>query len=234
MAKKPAEMAAAVQAAALNAAELRAELAAVGDAEKASQMRAYMRDKFSFFGVPSPQRKMFARQRLPKHKKNQAIDWNFVSQAWAAPEREMQYLALAYLERNASLLRPEHLDQLKSLVVEKSWWDSIDSITHLVGTITLRSPETKAIVRAWSKDDNFWVRRTAIEHQLKHKDRTDQELLAETILNNLGSNEFFINKAIGWALREYSKTNPVWVRAFIETHRGQLSNLSIREGGKYC
>ena len=85
----------------------------------------------------------------------------------------------------------------------------------------------------WSQDENIWVRRVAIDHQLLFKEKTDEELLGKIIQNNLGSKEFFINKAIGWSLRDYSKTNPQWVAGFIEEHREKLAPLSIREGSKY-
>jgi len=82
-------------------------------------------------------------------------------------------------------------------------------------------------------DDNIWLRRVAIDHQLGFKEKTDTGLLAEIIKNNLNQKEFFINKAIGWSLRDFSKTNPDWVRTFIYAHKDDLSNLSIREGSKY-
>ena len=88
-------------------------------------------------------------------------------------------------------------------------------------------------MRAWSTEDDFWVRRIAIDHQLLRKDRTNTELLETILVNNFGSHEFFINKAIGWALRDYSKTNPDWVRNFIDRHRDQMAALSIKEGSKY-
>jgi 3-methyladenine DNA glycosylase AlkD len=85
----------------------------------------------------------------------------------------------------------------------------------------------------WSTDQDFWIRRVAIDHQIGRKDKTNEELLETILINNFGSHEFFINKAIGWSLREYSKTNPRWVKDFIESHRSQMAPLSIREASKY-
>ena len=85
----------------------------------------------------------------------------------------------------------------------------------------------------WSRDDNIWLRRIAIDHQLLRKEKTDTALLAQILDNNLGHSEFFINKAIGWALRDYSKTNPEWVRGYIESRREKMTVLSIREASKY-
>jgi 3-methyladenine DNA glycosylase AlkD len=103
----------------------------------------------------------------------------------------------------------------------------------LVGDVALRHPQADKTMLKWSTDRNMWVRRVAIDHQLLRKSATNTELLEQVIENNLGQDEFFINKAIGWALRDYSKTNPEWVRNFIERYRGELAPLSIREASKY-
>ena len=130
-------------------------------------------------------------------------------------------------------LKPEDFPKLKQLAQTKSWWDSIDQLDLIIGEITFTYPETKQVMLDWSKDQDFWLRRLAINHQLMRKEKTDTDLLEKVILNNLGQSEFFINKAIGWSLRNYSKVNPDWVGAFIDRYREQLSPLSIREGSKY-
>ena len=124
------------------------------------------------------------------------------------------------------------MDKLYALAIQKSWWDSIDFLDEHVGSIVRRFAQAKATMLVWSQDDNFWIRRLAIDHQLGFKLEMDADLLATIIKNNLGSDEFFINKAIGWSLREYSKVAPDWVREFIAKHDADLSNLSIREGLK--
>lgn len=130
-------------------------------------------------------------------------------------------------------LRLEDLPKLKQLAQTKSWWDSIDGLDKLVGKIVQDHPEAQQTIIEWSLDEDFWLRRIAIDHQLLQKDKTNTALLEQILINNLNQSEFFINKAIGWALRDYSKTNPDWVRHFIAQHRDQMSNLSIREGSKY-
>ncbi len=125
------------------------------------------------------------------------------------------------------------LPRLKQLAQTKSWWDSIDGLDKLVGKIVLDNPEAKQTILEWSLDDDFWLRRIAIDHQLLQKEKTDTELLEKILINNLNQTEFFINKAIGWSLRDYSKTNPDWVRAFLDTYRSQMAGLSIREASKY-
>ena len=130
-------------------------------------------------------------------------------------------------------LTPQDIPRLQTLITEKSWWDSSDVLDRIVGDIALRHPEVNTVLLAWSTDDNIWLRRVAIDHQLLRKQHTDTALLEKIICNNLGQKEFFINKAIGWALRDYSKTNPEWVQGFIDHHRHEMAKLSLREAGKY-
>ena len=107
------------------------------------------------------------------------------------------------------------------------------NIPNAINNIETRALRVKDLMLEWSKDDNIWIKRTAIEHQLNLKDKTDYELLEKIIVNNFGTDEFFINKAIGWALREYSKTNSTWVKEFINRYKNQMSDLSIKEASKY-
>lgn len=119
------------------------------------------------------------------------------------------------------------------MLVNKSWWDTVDGLHRVIGKVALKYPELDKTMIQWSLDENFWLRRVAINHQMHRKRKMKEELLEEIIVNNLEQEEFFINKAIGWALRDYSKTNPEWVIEFIDKHREKLSKLSIREGSKY-
>ena len=212
--------------------ELVKELKAVANPDDAVAMKAYMKNKFEFLGVKTPARRKLTKTFL-KQQTNLVIDWNFINEAWNYPYRELQYTALDYLEIRKKLLTPSDLPNLKKLAQTKSWWDTIDFLDRLVGSIIARFPETKEIILAWSCDEDIWLRRLAIDHQLLRKEETDTELLEKILVNNLGQTEFFINKAIGWALRDYSKTNPDWVRAFIERHQTEMAALSIREGSKY-
>ena len=200
--------------------------------EKIPDMEAYMKNKFSFLGVQKPILKKIEREFFKPFIKN-PIDWTFVEECWQQPYREFQYIAMDYLDKKKKELRPEDFPKLKQLAQTKSWWDSIDQLDLIIGEITFHYPETKQVMLEWSKDQDFWLRRIAIDNQLMRKEKTDTDLLEKVILNNLGQSEFFINKAIGWSLRNYSKVNPDWVGAFIDRYREQLSPLSIREGSKY-
>ena len=200
--------------------------------EKIPDMEAYMKNKFSFLGVQKPILKKIEREFFKPFIKN-PIDWAFVEECWQQPYREFQYIAMDYLDKKKKELRPEDFPKLKQLAQTKSWWDSIDQLDRIIGEITFHYPETKQVMLEWSKDQDFWLRRIAIDNQLMRKEKTDTDLLEKVILNNLGQSEFFINKAIGWSLRNYSKVNPDWVGAFIDRYREQLSPLSIREGSKY-
>ena len=216
----------------MNVKELVKELKAVANPDDAVAMKAYMKNKFEFLGVKTPARRKLAKTFF-KQQTDSVIDWNFINEAWNNPYRELQYASLDYLESRKKLLIPSDLSHLKKLAQTKSWWDTIDFLDRLVGSIIARFPETKEIILAWSRDEDIWLRRLAIDHQLLRKEETDTELLEKILVNNLGQTKFFINKAIGWALRDYSKTNPDWVRDFIERHRAEMATLSIREGSKY-
>ncbi|MDO6297328.1 DNA alkylation repair protein [Enterococcus gallinarum] len=196
------------------------------------QMRAYMRNQFDFLGIPSPVRKQIQRPYFAAMKKA-AIDWAFVETCWQLPYREMQYVAIDYLVTMQSVLQPDELEKISELVLQKSWWDTVDGLNKVVGGLTMTYPELSQKMLAWSKAENLWLRRIAIDHQLLRKEKTDRELLETILLNNLGSDEFFINKAIGWSLRDYAKTNPERVQAFLLTHKDQLAPLSIKEASKH-
>ena len=216
----------------MNVEELLENLKIVANPDDAVAMKTYMKNKFEFLGVKTPARRKLAKAFF-KQQIASVIDWNFINEAWSNPYRELQYTALDYLETRKKLLIPSDLPRLKKLAQTKSWWDTIDFLDRLVGSIIARFPETKEIILAWSCDEDIWLRRLAIDHQLLRKEETDTELLEKILVNNLGQTEFFINKAIGWALRDYSKTNPEWVRYFIEWHQAEMAALSIREGSKY-
>ncbi|SHE82766.1 DNA alkylation repair protein [Alkalibacter saccharofermentans] len=203
------------------------------DPENAAPMSAYMRNQFDFLGIKKPQRALLSKQFLKEAKKEEQIDWGFVYHLWDLPEREFQYLAMEYLAAVKKLLVEDDLSNLQKLIVNKPWWDTVDLIAgNLVGEIGLRyRKQTEEAMKKWGRSQNIWIARTAILFQLKYKENTNKELLKEIIEYNLDTKEFFIDKAIGWALREYSKTNADFVREVIETL--DLAPLAKREGGKY-
>ena len=134
-------------------------------------------------------------------------------------------MAANYLKAMQSYLKDTDLSKLEQLIVTKSWWDTIDILDRVVGSLVYDKPELEKIILEWSLSDNIWLRRVAIDHQLLRKAKTNVRLMEKILLNNLDQTEFFINKAIGWALRDYSKTNPEWVASFIEKTRKEWLNL---------
>lgn len=209
------------------------ELKSLQDSERAVSMAAYMRNQFPFLGIAATPRKLVAKSYFRIALQEHIIDFDFVEKCFQQQEREYQQLAVDYLLSIKNLLTPEDLNRIKKYIVTKSWWDTVDGLDGVVGSMTLRYPELKKVMVEWSQTDNIWLRRVAIDHQLLFKNKTDTLLLAKIITNNFGTKEFFINKAIGWSLRDYSKTNPQWVKDFIQKHSSQMAPLSIREGSKY-
>lgn len=207
-------------------------LARHADPDTATQMAAYMRGKFEFLGIPSPLRKTLCRESF-RAARGCDVDWEFVSDCWDNPFRELQYVAADYLYIVKGRLTDADLPRIADLVQDKPWWDSIDALARTVGCIALNHPSSRETLLDWSRHVDLWLRRIAIEHQLLRKERTDTGLLEEMIVENLDDKEFFINKAIGWALRDYSKTDPAWVRRFVDRHGARMAPLSIREACKY-
>lgn len=200
--------------------------------EKSEKMAAYMRNQFPFLGITAPERQKLTRE-FYQTIKHETIDWAFVFECWAKEEREFQYLGAGYLLRLKKHLTIDDIPKIRQLIETKSWWDTVDSLDALLGVLALDNPKVEALMLEWSTDENFWIRRVAINHQLSRKKQTNTKLLEQIIVNNFGSQEFFINKAIGWSLRDYSKINPDWVRDFLARHTEQMAPLSIREASKY-
>ena len=213
--------------------DLLVELEAARDSKNAGPMEAYMRHQFFFLGVAAPERNALYKKYFPKAKKTKIIDWNFVDTCWRKEPREYQYVAANYLKAMQSYLTENDLPKLERLVVTKSWWDTVDILDRVVGSLVYDHPELEEIILKWSLSDNIWLRRVAIDHQLLRKEKTNVQLMEKILLHNLNQTEFFINKAIGWALRDYSKTNPDWVASFIEKNKERMAELSIKEASKY-
>ena len=214
-------------------AEIRNRFEESADQENAVRMAKYMRNLFSFYGIPTPKRKKLYRDILKEEKKMKIVDWKFLDQCYMDEHREFQYLAADYLIALNDFLTYDDIPKIRKYVKEKQWWDTIDFLDRVIGDIGLKDTRVDELMLEWSTDEDFWVRRIAIDHQLLRKEKTNAALLEKVIVNNLGSNEFFINKAIGWSLRDYSKTDPEWVRAFLEKYGEQMDKLSVREAGKY-
>ena len=183
--------------------------------------------------LPSPKRKSLYSDFIKSEKKSKNIDWDFLDKCYKDSHREFQYLVYDYLLAMKKILVYDDIFTIKKYIITKSWWDTIDFLCKVIGDIGLREPNVKELMKKWSKDSNIWIKRTAIEYQIGLKEKTDTYILEEIITNCFESDEFFINKAIGWALRDYSKTNAKWVKEFIEKYKNQMNNLSIKEASKY-
>ena len=199
----------------------------------AESMSKYMQDKFRFLGVRGATRTEIYKKYFPDARKAKTIDWDFVENCWNKEEREFQYVVVYYLKAMQKFLKREDISRLKYLIVTKSWWDTVDLLAKVVGSLVIRIEGYDQIMLEWSKDSNIWLKRVAILYQLSLKEKVDKQVLESILVNNLGDSEFFINKAIGWALRDYSKFNPEWVREFIEKNKNGMAKLSIREASKY-
>ena len=217
----------------MSLADLLEELEVAKDPKKAGPMEAYMRHQFSFLGIAGPARNALYKKYFPSAKKTRIINWAFVDTCWEKEPREYQYVAANYLKAMQSYLTKDDLPKLECLVVTKSWWDTVDILDRVVGSLVPNHPELEEVLLKWSLSDNICLRRVAIDHQLLRKEKTNIQLMEKILLNNLDQTEFFINKAIGWSLRDYSKTNPEWVARFIEKNQKRMAELSIKEASKY-
>ena len=199
----------------------------------AESMSKYMQDKFRFLGVRGATRTEIYKKYFPDTRKTKIIDWDFIESCWNKEEREFQYVVVYYLKAMQKFLKREDISRLKYLIVTKSWWDTVDLLAKVIGSLVIRIEGYDQIMLEWSKDSNIWLKRVAILYQLSLKEKVDKQILERILVGNLGDSEFFINKAIGWALRDYSKYNPEWVREFIKKNKDNMANLSIREASKY-
>lgn len=209
-----------------------AEFEKLKNDKKAIEMSAYMKNQFAFLGISASPRKEIE-NKIFKSLAKENIDFKFTDKCYKNKYREFQYTAIDYLNFKKEYLNISHIEILKNYILTKSWWDTIDHLDTIVGDIALRDERVNEILLNWSLDKNIWLRRIAINHQILRKEKTNTELLEQIIINNFNQKEFFINKAIGWSLRDYSKTNTKWVRDFIKRHKNSMNNLSIREASKY-
>ncbi|HLO32316.1 MAG TPA: DNA alkylation repair protein [Anaerolineales bacterium] len=204
------------------------------DPAQAAPMKKYMREQFEYLGIKTPQnvalqKEFFAGFGLPALSDLDPI----LRDLWSLPQREFQYVAVGLLGRFNQQIPAKFIKTIESMLVTKSWWDTVDSIAGgTVGVHFQRFPDIREKYLArWRACDNFWLRRTTILFQLNYKKETDFDLLCEIIRENLGSKEFFINKAIGWSLRQYARTDPNAVKEFVEST--SLHPLSRREALKH-
>jgi 3-methyladenine DNA glycosylase AlkD len=204
-----------------------------GDPARAAAMAAYMRDQFPFLGIAAPARRDLSRRVLAGLPPPEEAALIAEAQAcWALPQREYQYFACDRLRRHAKLLSIGALPAIRDLIVTKPWWDTVDLLAaDVVGVLVERHPELVSTMDEWAAGDELWLIRTAILHQLRYGRRTDSERLLRYCAARASHTDFFIRKAIGWALRQYAKTDPDTVRHFVQAH-ATLSGLSVREALK--
>lgn len=211
------------------------ELEYYSDSDNRTYMQAYMKDKFLFWGVKSPERKLIF-QDIWRVVKQLSIEetMGLVSDLWAQPEREAQYIAMDILHKIYKKLDVHHLGLIEGLILNKSWWDTVDFLAARVTGHILSLDENlkQRKVEEWLSSDDLWLKRTALLFQMFYKNKTDFELLKHIIEVLKVEDNFFIRKGIGWILRQYSKSNKKAVTRYLEATSG-LSNLSIREASKY-
>lgn len=215
------------------AADIREALRTAADPTLAPGQQAYMKSTMPFLGVRVPEVRAITRTRAKGCDDPEVLRDAALSLWRTATHREERYAAQALLAvrclRGDLDLLPVHEEMIRT----GAWWDHVDEAAHRLAELLDSHPEVMAVeMRIWADDDDFWVRRAAIISQLGRKIRTDRDLLTDAIEANVGDSEFFLRKAIGWALREYAKTDPAWVRAFVAQHP-DLSPLSRREALKH-
>ena len=210
--------------------EIQKEFERNSNKEVSEAQSKYMKNKFIFYGIKSPLRreiqKPFLVHKYLPLKENVPV---IVRTLWLRPERELHYFAQELVKKYNKNFVKQDIELFEFMIVNNSWWDTIDFIAvNLLGVYFQKFPEQIAYyTEKWLQSKNIWLQRSVILFQLKYKESLNTELLSYLIISLLGSKEFFINKAIGWILREYAKTNPAWVSEFVE--KTDLSKLSRRE-----
>lgn len=214
---------------------LQAELKAAAIPEKAPEMAAYMKTEMPFYGVPAPARKAIERALKKRFVPATAEEHrDYIKAIWALPHREEKYVAISMARAWKKWVNADSLDLYREWIEDGAWWDLVDEIAqHLIGDSYMKDRERVApVMDEWIEDPNLWIRRAAIISQNRHKQETDPVRLYDYCLRSADEKDFFIRKAIGWALRDYSYIEPESVHEFLTTHRRDLSNLSFKEGSR--
>ncbi len=214
---------------------LRDDLRAVAVAADAAPMAAYMHDRFEFLGVKTPARRAASKALITASRREPIDDVVAVAHRLRTqPEREFHYVASDLLRANQQRLRADHLADMEGFVTTDAWWDTVDALASpTIGTMVRNHSAVARAMDEWIDADDFWLARVAILHQLRFREETDGDRLFGYAVRRAADQEFFVRKAIGWALREYAKTDPAAVRAFVDRHAADLSPLTIREATKH-
>jgi 3-methyladenine DNA glycosylase AlkD len=211
-----------------------AALTPLANPKRAREMQAYMRDKFRYLGIGTPDRRAALKPLHAIYQPATAAEVRLAAETlWARPEREYQYAAIGLLDRQSKLLELPDVEWLLELVQQKSWWDTVDALSKIIGSIAQRSGvKGHRRMDAALQHENLWVRRIALLHQLGWREATDTERLFHYALKLAAEKDFFICKAIGWSLRDYAWHDWKAVEAFLAEHGSELSPLSVREATK--
>lgn len=205
------------------------------DAKRALEMKAYLRGQFEFLGIQTPTRRAICKQ-LPHQPKDAKELIRIANLLWQNPQREFKYVACDVLAKHVKLLHSDRLPALNKLLQTASWWDTVDSLSGVIGDVVLNDKlqgiDAQSVMDTWLNDQDFWVRRSAMIHQLGWRLNTDTDRLGHYALTLAKENEFFIRKAIGWAFRDYARWNPQFVSRFMRQHGAVFSNLTVREATK--
>ena len=214
---------------------IREDLRKAANPQKAREMQAYMKTDQPFYGVPAPERRRLFRAATKKHPITSRREYDqVILELWQGTHREEMYQALEVAERYKSYRDGESLPLYERLIDTSPNWDTLDWIAgKMISTLILVNRQLELRLVAWSESPNLWVRRAALLAHLRHREQTNTFLLSDTILKLAHEKEFFIRKAIGWVLRDYSYANPGWVKKFVKQHDGKLSSLSRREALKH-
>ncbi len=211
------------------------EFSALADPEKAVPMAAYAQTTMPFYGTQQPDRRPVFREMKRRFPPFTRREYEARIRAlWALPRREEKYAALEYACQHERYIAASSMRLYEQLIREGAWWDLVDTAAiTLVGLVLLKERDAvRPVIEAWIDDPDLWIRRAALLSQNRHGQETDQKQLFDHCLQRAHEKEFFIRKAIGWALRQYSYTEPAAVRDFLLAHRRFLSGLSFREGAR--
>lgn len=211
-------------------------LAAQADRDKAEGMQAYMKTDMPFYGVQKRGRAPILKELLSRYRPETREQYEeLVLALWGMSHREEKYLAQGVATAHREFIVPESLSLYKRMIVEGAWWDLVDEVaTHMIRPLVIEYPnQIWPVVDTWIGDGNMWLRRSAIICQVGARESTDADRLFRFCQARAHESEFFIRKAIGWALRDYARTDPVAVAGFVRAHRSELSGLSFREATKH-
>lgn len=206
----------------------------IADPEIAKNQKRYMRNKFDFFGIQATPRRKATRKFMRKENRPSFEELEtVVKKLWQKEEREYQYFALELVERYKKDFTEDIIKLFEYMITHKSWWDTVDQMAkNLVGPYFKKFPEKKdKYIEKWIQSDNIWLQRSCILFQLAYKEDTEVELLFDIIIRLKDIDEFFIQKAIGWALRQYARIEPEIIKDFVKNN--ELSSLSEREALKH-